>query len=96
VKVGNHAYPDKAKTFFETAQIYVNNIIKNNGEEKFRKINKENKAFQSRIVETFAGVETLQVIGYEEDGNFLVMRTYDLKELQAISNIIQRYISYYN
>lgn len=40
VKVGNHAYPDKARTFFETAQIYVNNIIKNNGEEKFRKINK--------------------------------------------------------
>ncbi len=50
VKVGMHAYPDKAKTFFETAQIYVNNIIKNNGEEKFRKINKENKAFQGRVV----------------------------------------------
>ena len=31
VKVGNHAYPDVAKTFFETAQIYVTNIIKNNG-----------------------------------------------------------------
>lgn len=40
VKVGNNAYPDKAKVFFETANIYVNNIIKNNGEEKFRKINK--------------------------------------------------------
>lgn len=50
VKVGNHAYPDKARTFFETALIYVNNIIKNNGEEKFRKINKENKAFQNRIL----------------------------------------------
>ena len=51
-----HAYPDKAKTFFETCQIYANNIIKNNGEEKFRKINKENKAFQSRIVDVFGGV----------------------------------------
>ena len=40
VKVGNHAYPEKAKVFFETANIYVSNIIKNNGEEKFRKINK--------------------------------------------------------
>lgn len=54
--MGNHAYPEKAKTFFETANIYVNNIIKNNGEEKFRKINKENKAFQSRIAEAFGGV----------------------------------------
>lgn len=51
-----HAYPDKAKVFFETALIYVNNIIKNNGEEKFRKINKENKAFQGRVAEVFGGV----------------------------------------
>ena len=51
-----HAYPDQALTFFKTALIYVNNIIKNNGEEKFRRINKENKAFQSRIVQCFGGV----------------------------------------
>ena len=44
-----HAYPDRAKVFFDTALIYVNNIIKNNGEEKFRKINNE----------------TLMAIGYE-------------------------------
>ena len=31
VKVGMHAYPDRAKVFFETARIYVGNIIKNNG-----------------------------------------------------------------
>lgn len=96
VKVGMHAYPEKAKTFFETAQIYVNNIIKNNGEEKFRKINKENKAFQGRIVEVFGGVETLQVIGYEEDNGFLVLKHWDMKELQAISAILQRYAGYYN
>ena len=40
VKVGNHAYPDRARVLFETANIYVGNIIKNKGEEKFRKINK--------------------------------------------------------
>ena len=32
VKVGNHAYPERAQVFFETANIYVDNIIKNNGE----------------------------------------------------------------
>jgi hypothetical protein len=46
VAVGMHAYPDRAKVFFDTANIYVSNIIKNNGEEKTRKINKSNKAFQ--------------------------------------------------
>lgn len=67
VKVGMHAYPDRAKTFFETAQIYVNNIIKNNGEEKFRKINLSNKAYQTRIAECFAGRETLEALGYTEE-----------------------------
>ena len=65
VKVGMHAYPDRAKVFFETARIYVGNIIKNNGEEKFRKINLENKAFKTRIAECFGGVETLEVLGYQ-------------------------------
>jgi hypothetical protein len=74
----------------------VNNIVKNNGEEKFRKINKENKAFQSRVAEVFGGVETLQVIGYEDDAGFWVLKQWDLKELQNISGILQRYASYYN
>ncbi len=59
VVVGMHAYPDRAKTFFDTANIYVSNIIKNNGDEKTRKINKSNKAFQQRIGGCFGGVETL-------------------------------------
>ncbi len=66
VRVGNHAYPELAKTFFETAHIYVGNIFKNNGEEKFRKINKENKAFQNRICGAFGGLELLTVLGYQE------------------------------
>ena len=73
----------------------MSNIIKNNGEEKFRKINKENKAFQSRILEAFGGVENLQAIGYEDQGNFLVMNKFDLKELGDISKILQRYIAWY-
>ncbi len=95
VFVGMHAYPDKAKVFFETAGIYVNNIIKNAGEEKFRKINKENKAFQGRVAECFGGVETLQAIGYEEEGTTLIMKKYDIKELQEISKLLQEYAEHY-
>ena len=80
-----NAYPEKAKVLFETAQIYVNNIIKNNGEEKFRRIKKENKAFQSRIAECFGGVETLEVLGYEDDGEYLIMKEYDLGLLSKAS-----------
>ncbi len=95
VRVGMHAYPEKAKTFFDTANIYVSNIIKNNGDEKTRKINKSNKAFQDRIAGCFAGVETLQVIGFNEEDGFLVMKTYDLGELAKIQQILQRYSAQY-
>ena len=90
-----HAYPDKAKTFFETTKIYVGNIIKNNGEEKFRKINLENKAFKSRIAECFAGVETLEVLGYTEEDGFLIMKQFNLGELEKVTQILNRYIDYY-
>jgi hypothetical protein len=48
------------------------------------------------VVEVFGGVETLQVIGYEEDGGFWVLKEWDIKELQAITGILQRYAGYYN
>lgn len=93
--MGNHAYPDVAKTFFETAQIYVNNIIKNNGEEKYRKINKENKAFQNRICQAFGGVEFLHVLGYEEEDNNLFLKNYNVDELKKVSDLLERYKAYY-
>lgn len=95
VRVGMHAYPDRAKVFFDTANIYVSNIIKNNGEEKTRKINKSNKAFQERIANCFAGVETLEVIGFKEEEGFMVMKDYDLAELNKIAQILQRYSANY-
>ena len=48
------------------------------------------------MVEVFGGVETLEVIGYQEEAGVLVMKQWDLKELQAITGILQRYASYYN
>lgn len=40
-------------------------------------------------------MECLLAIGYEEDGTFLIMRKFDLKELGEISKTLQRYASYY-
>lgn len=84
-----------AKTFFETAQIYIGNIIKNNGEEKFRKINKENKAFQNRICSAFGGLEFLTVLGYVEEDNFLILKNYNIDELKKVNDILERYKSWY-
>ena len=35
-------------------------------------------------------------LGYEEDGGFWVLKEWDIKELQAITGILQRYAGYYN
>ena len=48
-----HAYPDRAKVFFDTALIYVNNIIKNNGEETAEIIDQLKKQVIGDHVEDF-------------------------------------------
>jgi hypothetical protein len=37
----------------------------------------------------------LEVIGYVSEGGFLILKHYDVKELQQVSGILQRYIAYY-
>lgn len=70
-------------------------MLKNNGEEKTRRINKANKAFQDRIASCFGGVETLEVIGFVEEDGFMVMKQYDAGELARVAQVLQRYIANY-
>jgi len=81
VRVGNFAYPERAKTLYDTTILYLNNIIKNPTEPKFRRINTENSAFQNRIKTAFGGPELLQAIGFEPEGTFLVLQNPDIPEL---------------
>lgn len=64
VHIGMMAHPHKAKAFFETASKILSNIVKNNGEEKYRKINLSNAKIQELIVSCFGGVEALKVAGF--------------------------------
>ena len=86
--------PQKAKVLFETVGIYINNILKN-GEEKFRKINMDNKAFQTRVVGCFGGVEVLKALGYQEENNYLLMRDFNVIQLSRAVSLLQKYIQSY-
>ena len=66
-------YEDKAKICLQTIITFTENIIKNPTEEKFKKINLSNKAVQSRIAECFAGIATLELIGFVNDSQFLTL-----------------------
>ena len=58
--------PEKAKTCFQTAKIYIKNLIINEGEQKFKKINMGNKAFKAKIEDCFGGIQLLEAIGFKQ------------------------------
>ncbi len=51
----------------KTLIAYVKNIAENPGEEKFRSINLENKAFKSRVAPVVGGVGLLKAVGFVKD-----------------------------
>eukprot|EP01017_Pseudomicrothorax_dubius_P034863 TRINITY_DN4825_c0_g1_i1.p1 TRINITY_DN4825_c0_g1~~TRINITY_DN4825_c0_g1_i1.p1 ORF type:complete len:352 (-),score=117.89 TRINITY_DN4825_c0_g1_i1:62-1117(-) len=68
-----HSYGTQLKTCFQTLKIYLENVLKNPGEDKFRKINMANKAFQERIQPMIGAVNILNSCGFVEDQGTLVM-----------------------
>merc|ERR550514_193287 len=62
------------KTCLATLKIYIKNLQENPSEEKFKKLKVENKAFQSRIAPFDGAIDLLDVLGFEDKGEFLVQR----------------------
>jgi len=57
---------DKVDVCVETLCKYIDNIVNNPTEQKFRKIRKSNKAFRERVAELEGSKEFLQGCGFEE------------------------------
>lgn len=56
---------EKVKVCVETLSKYLDNLISNPGEEKFRKIRLSNKAFTERVRELEGTDEFLQAVGFK-------------------------------
>lgn len=56
---------DKVKTGVDTICKYLDNVCLNPGEEKFRKIRANNRAFQERVSALLGAEEYLQAVGFE-------------------------------
>ena len=69
--------PDVARTALSTLRVYLNNLLSNPGEDKFRRIKKDNRAFQDRIAKVTGGLNFLKAAGFREDGDFWVMGEID-------------------
>mmetsp|Transcript_14048 Transcript_14048/g.28061 ORF Transcript_14048/g.28061 Transcript_14048/m.28061 type:complete len:409 (+) Transcript_14048:34-1260(+) len=81
--------PNPATKAVETANKYVENIIKNPTEDKFRAINLENAAFQRLIGGKKGGMEMMAAIGFKAEDAKLKTDEQDMGWLQAVSTELQ-------
>jgi len=62
------------KTCLSTLRVYIKNLQDNPQDPKFKKLKLENKAFQSRVAPFEGSMELLDVLGFEQKGEFLEQR----------------------
>lgn len=67
-------------------------MVNNPTEEKFRKINLENKAYQTRVGECFGAKESLEYLGFVEEGTFLVCHTPNFEMLKQALTFLEKEI----
>jgi len=58
-----------AREGIQTFIIYVNNIVKNPGEMRYRRIRVENANYQERLGHLRGGQKMLEILGYKENGS---------------------------
>jgi hypothetical protein len=70
--------PGVAKTCFKTAGIFLSNILKNPGEDKYKSIKLSNNAFHTRVGKINGGLAILKGAGFVENNeDNLVMENID-------------------
>lgn len=75
--------PNPATKAMETANKYVENMVKNPTEDKFRAINLENAAFQRLVGGKKGGLEMMTSIGFVEQAGKLVITELDVEWLNV-------------
>jgi len=93
VKIIKELYPDfrhpeVAENCFKLLKAYLSNLLKDPENEKFRKINKENKAFSEKISKVEGGLFFLRAVGFEDDGPFLVMKKADTELIKSALELL--------
>lgn len=81
--------PNPATKAMETAVKYVENVLKNPGDDKFRAINLENAAFQRLVGGKRGGPEMMHAIGFAPQEQRLVLPGVDEPWLKAVVEELQ-------
>lgn len=81
-------HPDVAENCFKLLRAYLTNLLKDPENEKFRKINKENKAFVERVRKVDGGLIFLKAVGFVDEGSFLVMKEVNAELIKSALQLL--------
>lgn len=84
---------DKAKNCFNTLKVILTNIIKNQSEEKYRKVKTTNPNFQERVGSINLAIKILEHLGFKEEGEFLVSKSPDFTLYEKIINLLEQHVN---
>jgi UBX domain-containing protein 6 len=73
--------------------VYLNNLLANPSEEKFRRIRKDNRAFQDRVAKVTGGVNFLKAAGFTEESEFWAMGAQDDALLADGVRLLEEYLA---
>jgi hypothetical protein len=84
---------DKTKTCLNTIKVILSNIVKNESEEKFRKVKITNPNFHERVGQITLAMKILSTLGFEEDGEFVVAKNPDFELYGKVISLLEEHIS---
>lgn len=84
-RMGQH---ETLKTCIRTLKLYVENIIKDPSNEKFRNINSDNPNFCQRVKDVIGGVQLLNLIGFKEENGVFKLDKPDATLLEELRELL--------
>ena len=85
--------PGVARTALTTLKAYTLNIISNPGDQKYRSIRVENKAFQDRVAKVSGGINFLKAVGFQEEEGLYKYHSNDFSILEIGIKMIDEVLS---
>jgi hypothetical protein len=84
---------DTCKNAYSTIKVILANILKNQSEEKFRKVKQTNPNFHERVGKLEAAMKVLSSLGFQEDEEFLVCSNPDFATFEKIVAFLEEEIN---
>jgi hypothetical protein len=84
---------DTTKNCYNTIKVILSNIVKNQSEEKFRKVKTTNPNFQERVGKIKIALKVLEILQFKEEGEFLICSNPDFGLFEKIISFLEEEIN---